>query len=197
MLQRAATNTAYVFMGSQVGMLRSLFSQRSSMLHRLASPFELPAPSSAEWTRYIEARFSAWKKPLGLGQAARLVELTGGHPRDLMEMCRVLLEVRLANAKGTGDIDLALEQTLAALGATFEQIWSSLAHPTGTHVTVARLAAGAPVYSGRPRQTAKRTLDRLEEDGLIRRGGERGRYEFTEPLFVIWVRRRTTPSHPK
>lgn len=190
-LQHAVHNTAYAFMGSQVGMLRSLFSERTSMLHRLASPFDLPAPSTSEWIRYVEARFSAWKKPLGRGEAGRLAELTGGHPRDLMEMCRALLEIRLARRKSLEDVDLALEQTLAALSATFDQIWNSLALPTGTHVTAARIASGGPLYSGRARKTVQRSIDRLEQDGLIRRVGGRGRYEFTEPLFGIWVRRRT------
>lgn len=190
-LQHAVRNTAYVFMGSQVGMLRSLFGDRTSMLHRLASPFELSLPSSAEWVRYIEGRFSAWKRPLGRGEADRLVQLTGGHPRDLMEICRILLELRLSGPKSAQDVDLALEQTLAALSATFEQIWKSLALPTGTYVTAARIASGAPLYSARPRQTARRSIERLEQDGLIRRLDDRGRYEFTEPLFGIWVRRQT------
>lgn len=190
-LQHSVKNTACVFMGSQVGMLRSLFGDRTSMLHRLASPFELSAPSSAEWTRYIEGRFSAWKQPLGRGEADRLVQLTGGHPRDLMEICRILLEMRLAGPRTTQDVDLALEQTLATLSATFEQIWKSLALPTGTHVTAARIASGKTLYTGRPRQTARRSVERLDQEGLIRKLDDRGRYEFTEPLFGTWVRRQT------
>lgn len=193
-LQHAVRNTAYVFMGSQVGMLRSLFGQRGSMLHRLATPFDLPAPDSVEWVRYIELRFSAWKKPLGLGEAARLVDLTGGHPRDLMEMCRAILEIRLAGPRGSNDVDLALEQALAALSVTFEQIWKSLAQPSGTHVSAARIASGTSLYRGRPRKTVQRSLERLEQDGLIRRLGERGQYEFTEALFGIWVRRQTAAT---
>lgn len=190
-LQHAVKNTAYVFMGSQVGMLRSLFGVRTSMLHRLASPFELETPSTAEWVRYLEGRFSAWKRPLAKREAERLVELTGGHPRDLMEMSRILLEIRLAGPKSSQDVDLALEQTLATLSATFEQIWRSLALPSGTYVTAARIASGAPLYTRRARQTVRRSVERLEQDGLIRRLADRGRYEFTEPLFGIWVRRQT------
>lgn len=193
-LQHAVTNTAYLFMGSQVGMLRSLFGVPRSMLHRLASPFELRTPSAAEWIRYIDARFSAWKRPLASREAQRLVELTGGHPRDLMEMCRILLEIRLAGPKSGQDVDVALEQTLGTLSATFEQIWRSLALPRGTYVTAARIASGAPLYRGRARQTVRRSVERLEQDGLIRRLSERGRYEFTEPLFAIWVRRQTTTT---
>lgn len=191
-LQHAIGNTAYVFMGSQVGMQRSLFGERQSMIHRLASPFDLPAPSSQEWVRYIEGRFSAWNKPVGPREAARLVDLTGGHPRDLMEVCRALLEIRLAGPRSTQDVDLALEQGLAALSVTFEQTWRSLAQPTGTHVTASRIATRAPVYTGRARKSVQRSLERLEQDGLIRRLAVRGQYEFTEPLFAIWVRRQTT-----
>lgn len=193
-LQHSVRNTAYVFMGSQVGMLRSLFGQRGSMLHRLASPFELAAPDTSEWVLYIESRFSAWKKPLGPGEAARLVQSTGGHPRDLMEICRALLEIRLAGPSGTTDVELALEQALAALTVTFEQIWRSLAQPKGTYLSAARIASGISLYRGRPRKTVQRSLERLEQDGLIRRLGERGQYEFTEALFGIWVRRQTAAT---
>lgn len=193
-LQHAVRNTAYVFMGSQVGMLRSLFGERRSMLHRLASPFDLPAPSSAEWIRYIEGRFSGWRKTLGSGEAARLVELTGGHPRDLMEVCRALLEIRLAGPRSAQDVDLALERALAALSVTFEQIWKSLTQPTGAHVTAARIAIRTALYTGRARKTVQRSLERLDQDGLIRRLGGRGQYEFTEPLFAVWVRRQMAAS---
>ena len=191
-LQHAVQNTAYVFMGSQVGMLRSLFGGRGNMLYRLASPFELPSPASSEWIRFIERRFSAWNKPLGAGEAARLVELTGGHPRDLMEMSRALLEIRLVGPKGSQDLELALEQALAALAVSFEQIWKSLSEPSGTRLTAARIATGTPVYQGgRPRKTVQRSLERLEQEGLIRRLEGRGHYEFTEKLFTVWVRRQT------
>lgn len=188
-LQRSVQNTAYIFMGSQVGMLRTLFTQRQNMLYRLASEFELPAPADAEWIRYIERRFRAWKKPLGQTEAARMVEITGGHPRDLMEMCRALLDIRLAGPARSSDLDLALEQAIATLDDVFGEIWKSLVEPAGTRVTAVRIATGAPpLWQGRARRTVQLSLERLERDGLVRKSG-RGRYAFTEKLFALWLHR--------
>lgn len=189
-LQASVRNTAYIFMGSQVGMLRTLFTQRKNMLYRLASEFELPMPAATEWVGYMEKRFRAWKKPLRQGEAARMVEVTGAHPRDLMEMCRALLDIRLAGRLGrSSDLDLALEQAIATLDDVFDEIWKSLAEPAGTRVTAVRIATGdPPIWRGRPRRTVQLSLERLEREGIIRRSG-RGSYSFTEKLFAQWLQR--------
>lgn len=194
-LQHSVKNTAYIFMGSQVGMLRTLFTQRKNMLYRLASEFELPLPAETEWVRYMEQRFRSWKKPLGQGEAARMVEITGGHPRDLMEICRALLDIRLAGGRArSSDLDLALEQAIATLDDVFDEIWKSLAEPAGTRVTAVRIATGGPpLWQGRPRRTVQLSLERLERDGLIRKSG-RGRYVFTEKLFALWLHRHAPSS---
>ncbi len=44
-LQHHMTHTAYVFMGSETGLLDSLFRQRTEMPFRLATPLVLPLPS--------------------------------------------------------------------------------------------------------------------------------------------------------
>ena len=57
--------------------------------------------------------------------------------------------------------------------------------------TAARIAAGRPVYGdGRPATQTVRTIERLGQLGLIRKRG-RGVYEFSEPLFGVFVRNLT------
>lgn len=187
-LQHANRNTAYIFLGSQVGMLRELFTRRR-MLYRLATPIEISPPTPSEWIDYMEARFRAWGKPLRQGEAERLVARSGGHPRDLMELCSHLLVIRTAGSNSPTDIDLALDQTMKGLEATFDQIWSGLDSPKGTRLTAMRIASGRPIWGGRPRRTVQRTIERLERDGLIRKVG-RGAYAFTEPLFARFIEQR-------
>src|SRR5450759_1475818 len=108
-----------------------------------------------------------------------------------MEACEHLLTIRSVNPTVDGALDLAEARTLAGLSAEFEEIWKQLERPRGTRTTAARIAAGRPVYGeGRPGTETARSIDKLAQMGLIRKMG-RGAYEFTEPLFGVFVRNLT------
>ncbi len=193
-LQHHMTHTAYVFMGSEVGLLDSLFKRRTEMPFRLATPLVLPLPRPEAWRQYIEGRFRALKVPVAPGEIDRLISLTGGHPRDLMEACEHLLMIRLVAPDTDGAVDLALAKTMASLSAEFEEIWKQLEKPKGTRTTAARIATGRPVYGrGRSGTETARTVERLEGLGLIHKTG-RGSYSFTEPLFGRFVRELIQPE---
>lgn len=187
-LQRRMTNTAYVFMGSEIGILGQLFKDPDQMPFGLAVPLTLDPPSPAAWRRYIEQRFSRLHVPLRAGEADDLIAFTGAHPRDLMEACEHLLTIRSLNPDADGAVRLAERKTMGSLLVKFDETWRRLSEPAGIQTTLVRLAAGQPVYGrGRPKTSVTRTLERLEGEGIIRRVG-RGAYEFTEPLFARYVR---------
>lgn len=193
-LQHRMTHTAYVFMGSEVGLLDALFKRRSKMPFRLATPLVLPPPRPEAWQRYVLARFRALKVPIATEEIDRLIAFTGGHPRDLMEACEHLLMIRIVAREIDGAVDLAMARTMAGLSAEFEEIWKQLERPKGTRTTAARIATGRPVYGrGRPAGETARTVEKLERLGLIHKVG-RGAYEFTEPLLGAFVRDLTQPE---
>jgi hypothetical protein len=191
-LQHSMTNTAYVFMGSETGLLEQLFKDPDQMPFGLAVPITLEAPSPDAWKQYIEQRFSRLHVPLRTGDAGDLITFTGGHPRDLMEACEHLLTIRSLNPDADGAVRLAERKTMSSLLVKFDEMWRRLDEPAGIHATLVRLSAGQPVYGrGRPKTSVSRTIERLEDDGVIRRIG-RGTFEFTEPLFARYVREMTT-----
>lgn len=190
-LQRANTHATYVFMGSEVGVLEELFKSRRRMPFRLGTTIGMPMPGAQAWVDYIELRFRELGRPLSSGEAAQLVSFTGGHPRNLMEVCQHLLTIRkLRDRASPEDVELSQARTFDGLRLHFEDIWNDLDEPRGTKTVAARIATGRNVY-GRggglgPRQV-KRALDRLEHEGLIRRF-RRGGYEFSDALFGRFVR---------
>lgn len=193
-LQHANKRSSYVYMGSEVGMLATLFMDRRRMAFRLATAIELPPPSSTEWISYIEQRFRELGLPLAPGEAQRLVSFTGGHPRDLMEGCEHLLTLRKLDPATPNAVELAQEKTYRGLERNFELLWELLEEPKGTRETTVRIATGARVYGrGRDAASAKRTVDKLVDEGIIRKL-ERGHFEFTEPLFAEYVRRISSRS---
>lgn len=189
-LQRANAHTAYVFMGSEVGMLEELFKSRRRMPFKLGTTLELPRPAETEWIEYMERRFRELGRSLSAGEAAQLVTFAGGHPRDLMEACQHLLTIRnLKKSAAPADVQLAEARTSDGLRLHFEDVWNSLDEPHGTRTVAARIATGKSVYGRGPLLTrqVKRALDKLEHEGLVRKVG-RGGYEFSEPLFRRFVR---------
>lgn len=193
-LQQANKSTAYVYMGSEVGVLATLFKDRRRMAFRLGTTIELPPPSATEWVTYIERRFRELGLPLASDETQRLVTFTGGHPRDLMEACEHLLTLRKLDKATPKAIELALEKTYAGLERNFELLWGLLENPKGTRETAVRIAAGQRVYGrGREAMSVKRTVDKLIDEGIVRKVG-RGQFEFTEPLFGEYVRRTRARS---
>ena len=191
-LQHRMTHTAYVFMGSEVGLLDELFRDPANLPFGLAVPLTLGQPSAGDWQRYIERRFRKLGVALPPGEARDLVEFTGRHPRDLMEACEHLLTIRSLNPAADGAVRLAEEKTLNSLRVKFDELWRRLEEPAGTQVTAARMAVGQPIYGGdRPRTSVRRTVEKLEREGVVHRTS-RGSYEFTEPLFGRYVRELTS-----
>lgn len=188
-LQRANKRCSYVYMGSEVGVLAALFKDRRRMAFRLGTTLELPPPSNAEWISYIGNRFGELGLALSPGEAERLVTFAGGHPRDLMEVCEHLLTLRKIDPTMPNAVELAQEKTYRGLARNFELLWELLQEPKGTRETIVRIATGESVYGKRRVATsAKRTIDKLIDEGIIRKI-DRGHFEFTEPLFAEYVRR--------
>ena len=193
-LQHANKSTSYVYLGSEVGVLATLFKDRRRMAFRLGTTIELPSPSTAEWVTYIERRFRELGLPRAAGEARSLVTFTGGHPRDLMEACEHLLTLRKLDPATPNLLELAQEKTYSGLERNFELLWELLEEPKGTRETAVRIASGQRVYGrGRDAMSVKRSVDKLGDEGIVRKVG-RGQFEFTEPLFGEYVRRTRNRS---
>jgi len=191
-LQHHMDNTAYVFMGSEVGLLDELFRDPANMPFGLAVPITLEEPSPEAWREYIEQRFAKLDVSLRHGEADDLIDFTGGHPRDLMEACEHLLTIRSINPDADGAVGIAEQKTLDSLRVKFDELWRRLEDPAGTQTTAARIASNRPIYGpGRPKTSVRRTAETLEREGIIRRPG-RGDYTFVEPLFGRYVRELTS-----
>lgn len=189
-LQPHSDHAAYIFMGSETGILDELFKSRGKMPFRLGAFMELPEVDQSAWLSYMETRFRELGRPLLVGESGRLYDLVGGHPRDLMEICQHLLTQRTLSKtpSSAADLDLASQRTMASLSTTFDQIWSALAQVKGARETAARIATSRKVYErGRETKMVQRSIQKLENEGLVRKV-DRGKHVFTEPLFGAWVR---------
>src|SRR5882672_8002736 len=201
---QAQRGVAYVFLGSEEGILEQLFSEKGHAFFRFAVPIDLAdagghrfgiAPD--DWLEYIREKFAAKKLAIDDAGVDRLLDATGGHPQDTMQVCAALYYLmRDAGARSvTPDfLEVAYEQAMRELERPFALHWTELGSHKYLQQVAKRIAHRAVLYAADaeggavPRPEVLRALAALQERGLVVRLG-RGRYDFVEPMFGEYVRR--------
>jgi uncharacterized protein len=201
---QAQRGTSYAFLGSEQGILEELFSNKGRAFYRFAVPLDLADAGGHrfgidpdDWLEYLEAKFAAKKMTIDDASVDRLLDATGGHPQDTMQVCAALYYLmREAGSRVvTGELlEVAYEQAMRELERPFALHWSELGSHKYLQQVAKRIAHRAVLYAADadggavPRPEVLRALDALRVRGLVVRLG-RGRYDFVEPMFAEFVRR--------
>ncbi|MDQ3097032.1 MAG: ATP-binding protein [Chloroflexota bacterium] len=201
---QAQRGVAYAFLGSEEGVIEALFSEKGRAFYRFAQPLDLAEPGETrfgiapeDWLAYLVAKYRTKRVRIGEAEIDRILDATGGHPQDTMQLCARLLEIaRDSDAQSIdGDlVSIAYERSLRELERPFALHWSDLGTHKYLQQVARRIAHEAVLYSAEadgtavPRAEVLRALDALRARGLIVKVG-RGRYEFVEPMFGEYVRR--------
>ena len=198
---QAQRGVAYAFLGSEEGILEQLFSEKGRAFYRFAVPIDLAdagghrfgiAPD--DWLAYIREKFAAKKIAIDDASVDRMLDATGGHPQDTMQLCAALYYLMRDSGSRSVSADyvaVAYEQALRELERPFALHWTELAGGKYLQQVAKRIAHGAVLYAGEsgiPRPEVLRALESLRARGLVTRLG-RGRYDFVEPMFAEYVRR--------
>lgn len=185
----------HLYLGSKRHMMERIFNDEDEPFWRSAKHLELgPIPAGA-FTAYIEQRFRDTGRRADDGVAARVLELTGGHPYATQELCYFLWEETPARGVARiGALDRALAAVLRSENAHFSLLWDGLA--AGQRVLLVALATepGRPLteaYRGRHPglpsvSTTQKALEALARMEIVSRDG--GHAEIAEPFLDAWVR---------
>src|SRR5258706_1213089 len=201
---QAQRGVAYAFLGSEEGILEQLFSEKGRAFFRFAVPIDLADAgghrfgiSPDDWLEYIQAKFAAKKLAIDDTGVDRLLDATGGHPQDTMQVCAALyylMRDAAARSVSSDFLEVAYEQAMRELERPFALHWTELGSHKYLQQVAKRIAHKAVLYAADseggavPRPEVLRALAALQERGLVVRLG-RGRYDFVEPMFGEYVRR--------
>jgi len=201
---QAHRGVSYAFLGSEQGILEELFSAKGHAFYRFAVPLDLTDAGGHrfgidpdDWLEYLKTKFAAKKLAIDDASVDRLLDATGGHPQDTMQVCAALYYLmRDAGSRSvTPDLlEVAYEQAMRELERPFALHWTELGSHKYLQQVAKRIAHRAVLYAAEadggavPRPEVLRALAALQERGLAVRLG-RGRYDFVEPMFGEYVRR--------
>lgn len=199
-MQRAV---AYAFLGSEEGVLEQLFGEKGRPLYRFAIAHDLAEAGGhrfgidpSDWHAYLRRKLGQKRIALGEAHADRILDLTGGHPQDAMQLVAALyhfMREAALRAVTAELVDLAYERAMRELERPFALHWEGLGEQKYLQQVAKRVARSEPLYAARPdtdvpRAEVLRAVRSLQLRGLVVRTG-RGRYEFLEPMFAEHVRR--------
>src|SRR5919198_6455149 len=201
---QAHRGTSYAFLGSEQGILEELFSGKGHAFYRFAVPLDLSDAGGHrfgidpdDWLEYLRGKFAAKKIAIDDASVDRLLDATGGHPQDTMQVCAALYYLMRDAAQRVVTpelLEVAYEQAMRELERPFALHWTELGSHKYLQQVAKRIAHRAVLYAADaeggavPRPEVLRALDALQARGLVVRLG-RGRYDFVEPMFGEYVRR--------
>jgi len=122
---QAQRAVSYAFLGSEEGILEQLFSGKGRAFYRFALPLDLADAAGHrfgidpdDWLSYIQEKLTERKLTIGDAEVDRILDATGGHPQDTMQVCAALYYLmrdaglRAVTAEAIG---VAIEQALREL----------------------------------------------------------------------------------
>jgi hypothetical protein len=193
-IQHQAAAAAFVFAGSEPGMMEVLFGERERPLFGQAHPVALGPLPASDLAAYIDGRFRDTGRDAGEALDA-LIEFAEGHPQRAMLLAHHLWMATPPGASASVSTwGEALHQAIEPLGDGFDRLLDVL--PSGEQRVLTALAlAPQGLYSqyaqtrfGIVKGAATRALASLVGRGeVVRRDGTP---QITDPLLRWWLRRR-------
>jgi len=193
-IQHHGDAASYIFAGSQVGMMESLFTDRRRAFYAQARAVSLPPLPVPETAEYIAGRFAATGRDVG-DALGPLLDVAAGHPQRTMLLAHALWDVAPEDRPaGEEHAAAAVDRIGAELVDEFSVVWSSL--PGGQRRLLALVAddrdrpySRSSSVGGSKGSAVRSSLEALVERGEIVRDANRySGYRVVDPLLDRWVR---------
>ena len=192
-IQHQGDVASYIFAGSEEGLLRELFAEKTRPLYGQAKPMRLERLASADIAAYVYDRFAQTGRRAG-SAVGPLVDAAQGHPQRAMLLAHGLWSVvERGEEASLEDWDHTFSRTLLDLQPEFEAQWRQFS-------TIEKKTLRAVLESDGTRMrrhvlerleveksAVNKALKRLQTRGEVELDGER--YVLVDPLFGRWIER--------
>jgi len=190
-LEQHDQQASYIFAGSDPGMMRRLFGDRSRPFYGQARAVKLgPLPDEA-LAEYIGSRFASTDRDVG-DMLEPLLEIARGHPQRAMVLAHFLWEETPRGARSDeGAWQGTLNNAYLEVKDEFDFAWKGLSD--AERRAIAAIARGPRRLLKKEvleelqlaRSTARDARDRLIDEGYVETEGED--LEIVDPLLALWI----------
>ena len=193
-IQHHGDAASYIFAGSQVGMMASLFADRRRAFYAQAQPVELPLLPPEATAEFIAGRFATTHRDVGTALGP-LLDHAGGHPQRSMLLAHALWNAVPEGGRGDEEtVASAVDRVMAELVGEFTVVWSSL--PNGQRRLLTLVAddlerpySRSSSSGGSKGSAVASSLASLVERGeIVKDATRRSGYRVVDPLLAAWVR---------
>ena len=192
-IQHHGDAASYVFAGSQLGMMRSLFADKRRALYGQARALDLSPLDPGDVAEYLDGRFRATNREIG-DALDPLLALAHGHPQRTMLLAHLLWERTPAGARAGEEQWLgAAEQAMVEVQDELRAIWTGLSAGQRRVLTAVAenregIYAAGRRHGGSRGGSAKAAVDALADSGEIYRDPDtKTGYRVVDPLLGEWV----------
>jgi hypothetical protein len=196
---QAQPEVSHVYLGSKRHILERIFNDRNEPFWRSAKQLEIGLIPPDAFGPFIRERFAASGKTIADEAAARLLEISGGHPYGTQELAYFVWELVPFGAEaGPATVERALVGVLRSEHNHFAQLWDDAPHAQRLLMLALADERTRSPYSAAYRenhdlpptptlQTALAGLIRKEIAGR----DAAGEYRVIEPFLAEWLQGST------
>jgi hypothetical protein len=199
-IQHHGGKVAYVFAGSEPGLMDQLFGDKRRPLFEQAQPMRLEPLPDAALAKFIVARFDATGRHAGDAIDA-LIELVRGHPQRAMLLANRLWSFTARGKTATiSTWSRALDAAVTDFADGFDRFWQRLRSNEQRVLSAAALSPHT-LYSNYTlaRFDLARSSATDARKSLVATGeltGSVERPQIVDPLLEWWLRQRVRPPQP-
>jgi AAA+ ATPase superfamily predicted ATPase len=184
----------YLFSGSSIRMLSSIFLSQDAPLYLMASRYLMSSLDEATVSSFVSRRFAVAELRISHDAATLMHALTGGIPFYVQKLG--IMTVQRANLAELDEVDsdvvqLAFSDMLLELGSEFEARWGSRLTPLQRRIAkaLASLGSGSVTdvaqHMGVSRTDISSSLRRLRDTMVV--SADESTYTLTDCVFARWL----------
>lgn len=193
-IQHHGDAASYIFAGSQVGMMESLFTDRRRAFYAQAGAVHLPPLPPGPTAEFVSERFARTGRDVG-DALGPVLQIAAGHPQRTMLLAHALWDATPEGGRaGEEIVGEVLDRLMQDLIGEFSAIWSSLT--VGQRRMLALVAedrdrpySRSSSVGGSKGSAVRQSLETLVELGeIVKDQAHLSGYRVVDPLLASWVR---------
>jgi len=189
----------YVFAGSQPSLMQEMLAA-SRPFHKAGPQMFLDKIAAADWTDFITAQFHKRGRAIVAPALESLLNAADLIPYDVQRIAHELWDyAELQNKKqlGIADVEAVVNALVSGQSTYYELLWEQLAPRQRAALQALAARGHAEIYSQTlreefrlgPASTVQKAFQSLDAKDILDR--YKGDYFFLDPLFPLWIKRRT------